>query len=193
MSSATELALELRQLRFDEGIVELDAAQSKNKKPRRVDFSGIGELRDALKAQVQSAERFAREHNRIVTHVFHDVDGSPLIVRGKKSGKWNPSSPFRKAWERAREAAGYTKNLIHGFRRTAVRNFTRAGIADTVAMQITGHKTRSVFQRYDITSNDDVRTAGEMVAGHVIGVAEPSERQKGRVRQFNRAGVRARR
>ena len=47
--------------------------------------------------------------------------------------------------------------LVHAMPRGAARNLIRSGISETVAMAITGHKTRSVSARYDITSQDDVR------------------------------------
>ena len=53
---------------------------------------------------------------------------------------------------------------LHDFRRTAVRDMVRSGVPQTVAMSITGHKTISVFGRYNITSGDD--QAGATRRGH---------------------------
>ena len=57
---------------------------------------------------------------------------------------------FRYAWNTARVAAGLPGLLFHDLRRSAVVNLERAGVARSVAMSITGHKTESVYTRYAI-------------------------------------------
>jgi len=80
-----------------------------------------------------------------------------LFARGSR-----PIRDFRGSWDLACERAGVPDLLFHDLRRTAVRNLRRAGVAESVIMKITGHRTRGVFERYNITDQSDTQQAGRM-------------------------------
>jgi integrase len=123
--------------------------ESKNDEGRVFPFTD--ELETLLLDQRRKADELKRK--RIITpYVF-------FHYRGANKGK--PIHEFKRSWATACRKAGIPGRLFHDFRRTAVRNLIRAGIPERVAMQMTGHKTRSVFERYNIVSEGDLLMAAE--------------------------------
>lgn len=98
-----------------------------------------------------------------------------------KQGPVFDATNLRTEWEKACAAVGlgtrtevkgpaYTwhqyKGLrLHDLRRSAVRNLRVLGnVPETVAMKISGHKTRAVFDRYNIVTTGDLHAAMQAVA-----------------------------
>ena len=101
------------------------------------------------------------------------------ILRGiePKQGTVFVGEELRSAWQKACASAGlgtltkiegrsdkrYNGLLIHDLRRSAIRNLIAAGVPEKVAMSISGHRTRNVFDRYNIVSAADVLSAMKRV------------------------------
>ena len=146
------LPLQWRQVNFAAGEVKLDAGTTKNGEGRT--FPMTADLRALLKRQHAEHERL-KKAGQIEPWVFFR-----MVAEGR-GGKKKPQAivRFDKSWKNACTAAGCPGRIPHDMRRSAVRNLVRAGIAERVAMMMTGHKTRSVFERYNIVSDGDLKDA----------------------------------
>lgn len=123
---------------------------SKNGEPRTVYFD------DELAGSIEALWSRRKDLRSFCDHVFLE-----------KSGK-NPVLRFDKAWRTACKAAGVDR-IFHDLRRTAVRNMVRAGVPEGVAMKISGHRTRAVFERYNIVNDQDLKNAAAKQAEYLDG------------------------
>ena len=88
----------------------------------------------------------------------------PYVFRGRAGGRLGD---FRKAWRRACGAAGLSSTLVHDLRRSAARNGVRSGVPEQVVMELGGWRTRSVFARYNVTSERDLADALARVSAYI--------------------------
>jgi len=151
------------QVDFEAGRIRLEPGTTKNDEAREFPFTQ--DLRTVLEGQKARAVAL-KKRGIICPWVFN---------RGGK-----PIKEFRRSWKTACRKAGIPGRIPHDFRRTAVRNLVRAGIPERVAMMMTGHKTRSVFERYNIVSAGDLDQAAKRldeVAGTVTGTVNSNGHQ----------------
>ena len=149
------LTLERRQVDLRAGTLTLDPGTTKNDDGRLVYLTPA--LARMLAEQLARVDALSRQLGRIIPYLF------PHLGQGRLQG--TRVKDFRKAWLATTRRAGLPGKLRHDFRRTAVRNLTRRGVVERVAMKVTGHRTRSVFERYNIVSDGDLRDVARRMGG----------------------------
>src|SRR5262245_42469393 len=142
------LRLTWPQVDLEAGTVRLEAHTTKNDDARPIYLPQM--LLDVLEQQWR--ERL--EQYPDCPYVFHR--------RG------NRIFSYQKDWRKTITEAGIVGRIPHDFRRPAVRNLVRAGVPERVAMAITGHKTRSVFERYNIVSDGDLKEAARRLENAIM-------------------------
>jgi len=130
-------------VKLDEGVIDIPGGVTKNDKPTILPLSD--ELVRMLRKQFRNAD----------DPVFDTANMRKAFQAAcVKVGLGVMTGP--KVWQ-------YRGMSEYSLRHSAVRNMTRAGARETVAMSISGHKTRSVFDRYNITDTNDVKEAMQAV------------------------------
>ncbi len=171
-------SLRWEQVNFANKEVQLDPGQTKNDEPRVIPLNDLPELLHMLR-MASDARRpgydfvffrdggplgnFYKAWTRTCVRIglgrmvckncSVTVEGKPYCAECKKAG--HPSQ------------LKYCGLVFHDLRRTGIRNLIRAGVPERVAMQISGHKTRAVFERYNITSKRDLQDAARKLGAYL--------------------------
>ena len=162
-----EKGLRWTQVDLVEGSIRLASKQTKTKMPRVIYRTG-----DFLMVLLKAKELRDRYY----------LDCPYVCQRGGK-----PFKEVKQAWESGCKRVGLRGQTFHDLRRTGIRNLIRAGVPETVAMKISGHKTRAVFDRYNITSEEDLKEAatrlGEYIQGKEVTFTVTLDELYGRARE----------
>jgi integrase len=131
-------------------------------------------LDDELKEIFNNQWEARKTSKKLIPYVFPGKDSKDRI------------KDFRFAWEKACKNVRIGKKLFHDFRRSAVRNMVRSGIPEKVVMMISGHKTRSVFERYNIVKGEDLKEATKKQEAYLKTQMETAGTITGTIHDFNK-------
>ena len=143
------------QVDLDAAVIRLESEQTKNSEPRIVPLPDVL-IRMLESVASKDGSVFCDTNLRKSWHKacvevglgkFHEVEGKPYDPR-------------------------YEGIILHDLRRSAIKNLVAAGVSEKTAMTISGHKTRSVFDRYNIVDENDLKNAMQKVQRQPLAVQE---------------------
>jgi len=173
--------VQLRQVHED-GWIRLDPKDSKEESGKGVPYRQVPIL-------ARSVGHCLREHTQLQAEGILPTQLFVWWTTRRTARRGAPIKNWRGAFEQARVAAGVPGKLLHDLRRTAARNLDRIGIPQSTAMAITGHKTDSMWRRYNIQTESNVAAAfARDIQGSVRGSVRGSRTISGQA--AGKAGVR---
>lgn len=171
------LSIEWSQGDLKTGLVRLEEEQTKNSEPRIVAMPSV---------LINMLRETERQDGRVFdgTNLRTEWEqacaacglGTRTLVEGKRfvRNDRKKARHVKNTWHR------YNGIIVYDLRRSAIRNLINAGVPEKVAMRISGHKTRSVFDRYHIVSVGDVTAAMRRVESATVLIGSPAKVLKGR-------------
>jgi integrase len=153
------LALRWNQIDLDAKLVRLNAGETKSGEGRVIPIGG--ELLEVLRAQKAERDELWPDCGYVFYRRGRQIKAmnDAWRIAARKAGLWDSE-------------AGRVTRLFHDLRRTGVRNLVRSGVAEVVAMKISGHRTRSIFDRYNIVSERDLHDAAAALNSHISKLAK---------------------
>lgn len=127
---------------LDAGVIRFEEPRRRNRKPVARILPIFGDMREYLEKQPRASDL--------------------VFARGSE-----PIKDFRDAWRSACIRAGVPKLLFHDLRRSAAKIMRQAKVPETKIMSLTGHKTRSMLERYLIDDEDEALDIGKAIGQHL--------------------------
>lgn len=150
MRAGEIVILRWEQVDLERGLLRLEPGTTKNRRARLIPLA-----KEVTEALWQWKQR-----------TLHHYPSCPWVCHYR--GRRLLAVP-KKTWKKACARVGLTGKLFHDLRRTAIRNMVRAGVSERVAMTISGHCTRSVFDRYGIVTHRDLKDAVQSLENAFLG------------------------
>ena len=115
---------------------------------------------------------FSPSHNPLPRPWRGGGHAATPTARSSSTATASPSAAGARRWRTACQSAGVPTRFLHDCRRTAARNLIRASVPERVAMLLTGHKSRAIFDRYNIIHEQELLDAGDQLVEYLAQQAQ---------------------